>query len=475
MLPVAMVGLVLVEHGPLMLGLVLGVRGAAGSLFALLTGALLTRVRKSTALVFNDSVQLLVMLGFALGPDAGPWLLALAALSGVSGSVVEPASGSLMPVIVPRDQLQQANALRNIVGRAAGITGPATAGVLLALVDVRSVFLIIAALFAICVLTLVWIREASPAPERATESMGTSLREGWREVVRRPWVLAVIAVATVQAPATLAPGFVLLPIVVADSYPEPVYGLALSCMATCQLVGGVVAARWTPARPGLVSLLGVLCFPLTLLGLALTVAVPVLLVGYAATGVGFMMFGVYWYTALQKSIPQDRLSVVISIDQVGSFGLEPVGYAVAGALAETVGARTVLFWAAAVGMVTSLLPLLVPGVSRLADGLPRLTPNLYRKILPRRELRGPAGRRQWRPCGPRQRRSMDPAPAHPDPAATTTTHSPEPAAGAERERARRRPGVWAQLRPLILRLHFYAGVLVGPFILVAAVSGLLYV
>ncbi|WP_017543524.1 PepSY-associated TM helix domain-containing protein [Nocardiopsis prasina] len=38
-----------------------------------------------------------------------------------------------------------------------------------------------------------------------------------------------------------------------------------------------------------------------------------------------------------------------------------------------------------------------------------------------------------------------------------------------------RPGVWAQLRPLVLRLHFYAGVLVAPFLLVATVSGLLYV
>ncbi|MFY7066951.1 PepSY-associated TM helix domain-containing protein [Nocardiopsis changdeensis] len=36
-------------------------------------------------------------------------------------------------------------------------------------------------------------------------------------------------------------------------------------------------------------------------------------------------------------------------------------------------------------------------------------------------------------------------------------------------------GAWAALRPLILRLHFYAGVFVAPFILVAAVSGLLYV
>ncbi|MEU2941880.1 PepSY-associated TM helix domain-containing protein [Nocardiopsis alba] len=39
----------------------------------------------------------------------------------------------------------------------------------------------------------------------------------------------------------------------------------------------------------------------------------------------------------------------------------------------------------------------------------------------------------------------------------------------------RRRGVWAALRPLILRAHFYAGVLIAPFVLVAAVSGLLYV
>jgi uncharacterized iron-regulated membrane protein len=33
---------------------------------------------------------------------------------------------------------------------------------------------------------------------------------------------------------------------------------------------------------------------------------------------------------------------------------------------------------------------------------------------------------------------------------------------------------WSSLRPLVLRLHFYAGALVAPFLLVAAVTGLLY-
>ncbi|MFH8682865.1 PepSY-associated TM helix domain-containing protein [Streptomyces lydicus] len=47
------------------------------------------------------------------------------------------------------------------------------------------------------------------------------------------------------------------------------------------------------------------------------------------------------------------------------------------------------------------------------------------------------------------------------------------AARGERQAAERRSG-WAALRPLVLRLHFYAGVLVAPFLLVAAVTGLLY-
>lgn len=59
-------------------------------------------------------------------------------------------------------------------------------------------------------------------------------------------------------------------------------------------------------------------------------------------------------------------------------------------------------------------------------------------------------------------------------APTTTTDespdspdSPKPAAPAK-------PSAAAMLRPLVLRLHFYAGLLVAPFLLVAALTGLLY-
>lgn len=44
--------------------------------------------------------------------------------------------------------------------------------------------------------------------------------------------------------------------------------------------------------------------------------------------------------------------------------------------------------------------------------------------------------------------------------------------GAQRAAARRTG--WSVLRPLVWRLHFYAGVLIAPFLLVTAVTGLLY-
>ncbi len=59
---------------------------------------------------------------------------------------------------------------------------------------------------------------------------------------------------------------------------------------------------------------------------------------------------------------------------------------------------------------------------------------------------------------------LDPSP--PETSAPPPATEPAPAAGPS--------GWWAGLRPLLTRLHFYVGVFVGPFILVAASTGLLY-
>ncbi|MFD7960068.1 PepSY-associated TM helix domain-containing protein [Streptomyces zaomyceticus] len=76
-------------------------------------------------------------------------------------------------------------------------------------------------------------------------------------------------------------------------------------------------------------------------------------------------------------------------------------------------------------------------------------------------------------------------PARPDTSEAPPSENTEPAAQAGSESPTSstsptgptgpaKPTAWSALRPLVLRLHFYAGVLVAPFLLVAAASGLLY-
>ncbi|MEE1928623.1 PepSY-associated TM helix domain-containing protein [Streptomyces sp. TRM 70351] len=55
----------------------------------------------------------------------------------------------------------------------------------------------------------------------------------------------------------------------------------------------------------------------------------------------------------------------------------------------------------------------------------------------------------------------------------TPAQKPAPGAAPARPPAPR-PSAWSALRPVVLRLHFYAGLLVAPFLLVAAVTGGLY-
>ncbi|MGX5187312.1 PepSY-associated TM helix domain-containing protein [Streptomyces avermitilis] len=62
---------------------------------------------------------------------------------------------------------------------------------------------------------------------------------------------------------------------------------------------------------------------------------------------------------------------------------------------------------------------------------------------------------------------MTTAPSAPDAPSTTTDEPPQPSTPEQ-------PARWAPLRPLVLRLHFYAGLLVAPFLLVAALTGFLY-
>src|SRR5262249_20324233 len=92
---------------------------------------------------------------------------------------------------------------------------------------------------------------------------------------------------------------------------------------------------------------------------ALGAPLPVCALGMFGAGVSFGVFLVFWESALAHHIPPHALSRVSAWDWMGSLGLLPLGYAIAGPLAGLFSAPAVLAVGSVIGfalLAAALIP-----------------------------------------------------------------------------------------------------------------------
>jgi MFS family permease len=290
-------------------------------------------------------------------------LLVLQALYGIAEAFMRPAATGLLPTIVPVARLQQANGLMAASVNTAYIVGPAVAGVLVAAAGAGTAIAIDAATFAVSTVSLALLR-VPRAAERVTRlPFLDDLRAGWDEFRSRTWLWATVAGFSFHLLTVVAPLMVLGP-VVADRElgGAGAWGAIAAAIGIGTLAGSIGASRVRPARPILmvcVLLVGP-AFTAVALALALPTAAIAVLAFAAGASEGFSE--VIWLTGLQERVPAAALSRVSSYDTLGSFVFMPVGFALAGPVAEAVGLSAALAGVAACAVVTSLMLMTLPAV-----------------------------------------------------------------------------------------------------------------
>jgi MFS family permease len=376
--PVAVTIAVLNAHGTATdIGLVLAARWLALVLFAVVGGVWADRVPRTLVMRGADLFRMLAVLGLALLPATPPlWVLAaLVFFVGGGEAFFRPAETALLPSILPPERLRPANALIVISYRTASVVGPGLGAIVVtAAGGTRPAFVINALTFGVSLVTLTLLREPPRQTVAAEDREGVlrEIRAGLDEVRARPWLAAVLVLASVALMLVVAPETVLLPIVGRHQFgTDAVYATSLSLFAAGGVVGALLALRWRPRRPGLVGALGWLPFTLVPVVLAYPRAAWLFFAAYFLAGAGFEPFNIYWQTALQREIPPDKLARVSSLDWMASLSLLPVGMALTGPAVTLVGIRTVLLVAAAVNVVGTVAVLFVPGVKELRTPAPR--------------------------------------------------------------------------------------------------------
>jgi len=359
--------------------------------FMLIGGVWADRVPRHRLMVATDLIRFALhgtLAALIVAGEVEIWqVVAIEALFGSAEAFFRPASTAVIPQTVPEAEIQEANALVGMSNNVCEFVGPALATALVLGVGAGEAFAVDAATFVVSAALLIRMsprrRDSAAGAEAAASAEGETLRAqlrvGYEEVRARAWVWAVLIAACALVFFGLAPWFVLGPVVAEENYGgTDVYGIVTAALGAGTIIGSIVGIRWRPLHPMRVGLvLGAIWCPMAVayaLGAPLEIVLPAAVVG----GFGFALFDVWWLTALAERIPPDRLSRVSSYDWMVSLGLLPVGYLLAGPLANAVGAVEVLAVGSALAMAAWLLAL-VPdetrALERIAPGGTREPPS----------------------------------------------------------------------------------------------------
>lgn len=143
-----------------------------------------------------------------------------------------------------------------------------------------------------------------------------------------------------------------------------VWGSILAAMGAGALVGSLLATRVRVGRPLLFVAAMEALFGLPIVFLAAATSPVVIAVGTFLSGVGMMLGMAVWESTLQLHIPRESLSRVSSYDWFGSYAVVPLGLALWGGLADTIGVQTLLWIASGLFAACVLALLALPDIWR---------------------------------------------------------------------------------------------------------------
>jgi predicted MFS family arabinose efflux permease len=368
---VALPWYVLAGHGgALLLGTVLVAYGVPRTVLLAVGGHASDRWRPWTVMMTSDTVRALAAAGLAvaagLGPARAAILVPIAVLLGAGEGLFLPGSFSIVPALLPDEDLQSGNALAFGGAQLATLAGPALGGALVALLGPAPAFAIDAASFVVSAVTLAGIRSAerrppsiiaatppgsSPAVTAAAagppRSPAGPARDAGarppalRTLIRSQRVLQVMLLVTVAANlGSGGVGDVAIPSLAHGPLHAGAagYGGLVAAFGGGALLGTLAAGQVRRARRP--AIVGSIAF----LGEALFLAVVPYLGGILPAGAAIVAFGllngfgnVVMITTFQRWAPPDLLGRVTGLLMLASFGVFPISVALGALVVHDLG------------------------------------------------------------------------------------------------------------------------------------------
>ncbi|MCI4358693.1 MAG: MFS transporter [Thermoplasmata archaeon] len=388
---------------------------------ALLSGTLADRFDRRSLMALTNSTAVLATAALAAVLFAHPaghvalpgppgfylplWLVLacpLWALVSATATLFRPAFNSILPKLLPTAALGRANGLVYGVAVSASVAGSLGATALIMVAGQGWAMLVPLALFVGTAVAVLAMRPPVAPREAPTTRFATDVTEGYRFLYRNRALLQVTA-ASLLINFLTALAFVELGLYVRD-WLGVTEAILLGAMTTGASVGSGIGTVFAgrvgfERRAGRYLIVLTACQGFTTLGLAFShsiwLSIPIMVLFGIFPGMSATIF----LATMQAIVPNRVLGRVLAADEVGSFGMVPIGQYAGGIVTLARGVQAAFLLAGA-GTVA------VAGGMAAFSGLRRLGYDPNRSP---DEVRGPESGPPPVPLG-------EAALAHPDPA-----------------------------------------------------------
>jgi MFS family permease len=339
--------------------------------FMLFGGVLADRFQRNRLVGASDMIGSFLAAISAVSLIAGfssVWLLALmGGLFGILNAIWWPAMSGVLPEILPKEKLQEGNAIIGLTTNFGYIFGTLTGGILVATVGAGWGLLADAISFFIAG-AIVW---ALPIIGKAKDKSPGILHDlivGWREFISRSWVIAMVFAFALINMAFESMLSVLGPLNFSDPKTGPrEWSYNLAGLSVGMLIGGIWILKTKIRRPLFLAMILIAISSIWDFALAFDLSLPFTILASIFSGISLEIFMVTWNTSLQSHVPEESYSRVSSYDTLGSYGIAPLGIVIAGPLAMHFGVNNILLATGVTTLVAATLSLLVKSVRELEN------------------------------------------------------------------------------------------------------------
>ena len=328
------------------LGLVLAVAAIPRAVLLPFGGLLADRVAPDRIVVAATFARAALLALLAVLVATGPPSIAvIATLAGVLGALdaaYYPAALTLLPKVVNASRLPAANALVQGAESAGDLLGPALAAAAVTVAGLGGALGAVSVLYLLAAIALATVARRlgrtraarPPSANTASEPQGlAALREGLRYGWHEPVVRIVLIVLAVLNLAIIGPvlvgGAVLAELRFGGAENLGVLFIGFGIGA---LIGFSAAGSRPPQQRGVVLIAGVAVLGVSTAALGFARSLDAAVAIAAVMGLGQAYLGVVLVAWLQERVPEALRGRVMSLVAFSAVALDPLSYALAGAL-----------------------------------------------------------------------------------------------------------------------------------------------